>query len=470
MKIIKLLLCILIIINTCKTSHDGEQESRIISSSLLENVQTISNLLKYDGNVKVAKMNAAVYNTVIDKLSVYSYPALFMLKKNEKHQYKGVNHIKSIIHWIYEYLGESVYSIENKNKLHTFLQLDEYNNSILFFINRNEKDTRLLKELVHIYTLIGNTFCFSITDPSIISYFENQVMQEKYHFNLEDLKGKDMYGVLFKNDDVDQYFYLIDDSVGNLYNPQYSVQEKQQELTKWLQEKTEPLVIKFCEDYFPLFFSNDTVTFFILHNDINDLNKSDIIKCAKKYPNITFSVSGNKDVNERRLLNELLIERVQKPVMRITEFKNHITVPYKYKPISDDIDINEQSMDQFIQGYLNEKKHFYRKSERALPDEFNHGYIKIIVAATYNEYVFDSTKHVVVLYYAPWCGHCYKFEPVYREIGKRLKIYRKQFKDYKNDVVISKIDAVNNEIYDVPIEGYPTIYLYTKENKKAPIK
>ncbi|ANQ10174.1 Protein disulfide isomerase [Plasmodium coatneyi] len=500
MKIIKLLLvCMLILINACRTSNDEEKQSKIISidmtdleqiqndeniftflivythwcersSSLLENVQTISNLLKYDSNVKVAKMNVAVNSTVIDRLSVYSYPALFMLKKNETHKYRGVNSIKGIILWIYEYLDDSVYSIENKNKLDTFLQLDEYNNSILFFIDRKEKDTHLVKELVNICTLIGNTFCFAVTNPSIISYFENQIMREKYHVNMQDLQNKDMYGILFRNDDFGENFYLIDDSVSILYNPDYPVEEKKLELTKWIQKKLEPLVIKFSEYYFPLFFANDTVSFFILYDDINDLNKADIIKCAKKYPNITFSVSGNKDVYEKRLLNELLIEQVKKPVMRITEFKNHIAVPYKYRPISDDIEINEQTIDQFIQDYLNEKKYFYRKSERALPDEFNHGYIKIIVADTYDEYVFDRTKHVVVLYYAPWCGHCYKFEPVYREIGKRLKIYGNKFKDYNNDVVISKIDAVNNEIYDVPIEGYPTIYLYPKENKKAPIK
>ncbi|CAA9989410.1 protein disulfide-isomerase, putative [Plasmodium knowlesi strain H] len=499
MKIIKLLLSILIIINACRTTNDEEKQNKILSidmndleeilnddkiftflivythwcqrsSLLLENVQTISNLLKYDSNVKIAKMNVAMNSTVIEKLSVYSVPSLFMLKKNETHRYIGVNNIRGIMSWIYQYLDYSVYSIENKNKLDIFLQLDQYNNSILFFINRKENETHLLKELVNICTLIGDTFCFAVTNPNIISYFENEVMREKYHFNLENLKNKDMYGILFKNDDFGEYFYLIDNNVNLLYNPGYSVQEKKLELTKWIQEKMEPLVIKFCEYYFPIFFANDTVTLFILYNDISDLKKSDIIKCAKKYPHITFSVSGNKDAYEKRLLSELLIEEVTKPVMRITEFKNHITVPYKYRPMSDDIEINEQSIDEFIQDYANEKKYFYRKSEKALPDEFNHGYVKIIVADTYDEYVFDNTKHVVVLYYAPWCGHCYKFEPVYREIGKRLKLYAKKFKDYNNDVVISKIDAVNNEIYDILIEGYPTIYLYTKENKKAPIQ
>lgn len=77
--------------------------------------------------------------------------------------------------------------------------------------------------------------------------------------------------------------------------------------------------------------------------------------------------------------------------------------------------------------------------------------MKIIVADNYDEHIFNNDKNVVVLYYAPWCGHCHKFDPIYRRIGKRLKLYINQNEDYKNDVIISKIDAANNEIYNVPI-------------------
>ncbi|SBT80217.1 Thioredoxin, putative, partial [Plasmodium malariae] len=107
--------------------------------------------------------------------------------------------------------------------------------------------------------------------------------------------------------------------------------------------------------------------------------------------------------------------------------------------------------EDFINGYMAGKKYFYRKSERPLPEEFNNGYVKIIVADTYDEYIFNNDKNVVVLYYAPWCGHCYKFEPVYREVGRRLKLYAVKFKDFNNDIIIGKIDAVNNEIYNIPI-------------------
>ncbi|SBT78218.1 protein disulfide-isomerase, putative [Plasmodium ovale] len=440
------------------------------SNLLLENLGKISDLLKYDSNVQIAKINAAMNSDIIDRLNVYSYPSLFMIKKDEIHKYNGVNSIKGILSWIYEHLDESVYEINSKEKLNMFLGLDEYNNSILFFISKKEKDVKAIKELIEICTLTESTFCFYLKEQPIVNYFENTILSEKYHFNVKELENKDIYGILFKNDDFDQYFYLIDEHLNMLYDPDFDREIKIDQLTKWIQKKVEPLVIKFSEYYFSLLFSSDTVTLFILYNDINELNKTDIIKCAKKYKNINFSLSGNTEIYEKRLLSELLIDNLKNPVMRITEFKNHINIPYKYKPQNDDMEINEKNIDDFIRGYTAEKKYFYRKSERSLPDEFNNGYVKIIVADTYDEYIYNNDKNVVVLYYAPWCGHCYKFEPVYREIGRRLKLYASKFKDYDNNIVISKIDAVNNEIYNIPIEGYPTIYLYTKANKEAPIK
>uniref|UniRef100_A0A8C9LHP1 Thioredoxin domain-containing protein n=1 Tax=Piliocolobus tephrosceles TaxID=591936 RepID=A0A8C9LHP1_9PRIM len=75
----------------------------------------------------------------------------------------------------------------------------------------------------------------------------------------------------------------------------------------------------------------------------------------------------------------------------------------------------------------------------------------VIFADTYEEYIFNNEKDVLVLYYALWCGHCYKFEPIYREIGKRFKLYASKFKNFNNDIIIGKIDATNNDIYDIYI-------------------
>ncbi|KAG0198980.1 protein disulfide-isomerase precursor [Mortierella sp. GBA30] len=89
------------------------------------------------------------------------------------------------------------------------------------------------------------------------------------------------------------------------------------------------------------------------------------------------------------------------------------------------------------------------KSE-AIP-ESNDGPVKIVVAHTYDEIVGDTTKDVLIEYYAPWCGFCKMLAPIYDEVGA---LYQ------GSNIVIAKIDATANDLptsLPFTIPGYPTI-------------
>lgn len=442
------------------------------SNLLLSDLEKIKVLLKYDDQVKIAKVNASVNGEILEKLNVYGYPSLFMIHKEKIDRYINSRTVRNIVLWIYSILQDSsVYEMKTVEKLEIYIEYEENNNSIVFFVNKENEDETLLKSLNSMCLEVNASFCFYIKEKHVIDYLEKQIMPQKNFSMSPYQQNKKLYTVVYKNNKFENYFQMQEEELDIIYDLSLPHEIRLDTLKTFILENAESLVLQFSELYYHVLFVPDVVTLFIIYNDKSDLSKNDIINAAKKYKNkIIVCISGSQKVSEKRLLSELLIEEVNKPIMRIIEFKDQVDIPLKYKPINDDVQIDEQSIDEFIEGYMNGRKYFYRKSEHPLPEEFNNGYVKIIVADTYDDYIFKNDKNILVLYYAPWCGHCRKFEPIYRELGKRLSIYSTKFKDYKNDIIISKIDAANNEIYNITISGYPSLYLYEKSNKKEPIQ
>lgn len=95
--------------------------------------------------------------------------------------------------------------------------------------------------------------------------------------------------------------------------------------------------------------------------------------------------------------------------------------------------------------------------------ESNDGPVKVLVAHTFKDIVQDSSKDVLVEFYAPWCGHCKKLAPVFDELGSLYSSVP--------SVIVAKIDATAN---DVPpklnIRGFPTIILFPADKKDTPVE
>ncbi|GJM85248.1 hypothetical protein PR202_ga01683 [Eleusine coracana subsp. coracana] len=86
--------------------------------------------------------------------------------------------------------------------------------------------------------------------------------------------------------------------------------------------------------------------------------------------------------------------------------------------------------------------------------EINDQPVKVVVANSLNDVVFNSGKNVLLEFYAPWCGHCQKLASILDEVAVSLQ--------NDEDVIIAKMDATTNDIpSDFKVEGYPTIYFYS---------
>lgn len=112
-----------------------------------------------------------------------------------------------------------------------------------------------------------------------------------------------------------------------------------------------------------------------------------------------------------------------------------------------------QGVVQFVDDYEGKRLKPWLRSEPApsAEDQFDGG-VGIVVGSTFVEVAQDPSVDVLIDFYAPWCGHCRKFEPHYKELARKLK--------HVSSLRIMKVDATRNELEGMSIMGFPTIVLF----------
>ncbi|XP_077426553.1 protein disulfide-isomerase A2 [Vanacampus margaritifer] len=76
----------------------------------------------------------------------------------------------------------------------------------------------------------------------------------------------------------------------------------------------------------------------------------------------------------------------------------------------------------------------------------------------------NQTKFLLVEFYAPWCGHCQRLEPVFAEAAEKLK------KD-QPAVGLAKVDATAEKelAEEFGVSGFPVLKLFLHGDRKKPV-
>ena len=161
---------------------------------------------------------------------------------------------------------------------------------------------------------------------------------------------------------------------------------------------------------------------------------------------------------QARLADYLGVENSNLPALRILDPTNQDMKKYIYYGNLKDVTV--ENIKSFIADFKANKLSPHYKSERAPKD--NSKPMKVVVGTTHKEMVVDSESDVFIKYYAPWCGHCQQMAPMWEELANELKDVQ--------GLVLADMDTTSNEVEGLELEGFPTLKLYLKGKKTAPLE
>ncbi|KAK7271915.1 hypothetical protein RJT34_28188 [Clitoria ternatea] len=163
------------------------------------------------------------------------------------------------------------------------------------------------------------------------------------------------------------------------------------------------------------------------------------------------------DINDENLAKPFLtlygLEESKNTV--VAAFDNGMSSKYllESEPTRSNI---EEFCNKLVQGSLSP----YFKSQ-PIPDN-TEASVHVIVGKTFDDEILSSKKDVVLEVFTPWCINC---EATSKQVEKLAKHYKGS-----TNLIFARIDASANEHPKLQVDDYPTLLLYTANDKMDPIK
>lgn len=226
------------------------------------------------------------------------------------------------------------------------------------------------------------------------------------------------------------------------------------EFKKFVEEESFPLFGPINGDNFRKYIERDAalVWFCGVEKDFDDF-KAAIREAAKESRNTYYFVWLDTDTFKGHAEGALGVTEF--PGLVAQTKKGRYLLPDPSKSLKDSTKVA-----QFLRDVTDGKIERSLKSDPV--PETNDEVVKVVVGKTFESMVI-SDKDVFLEVYAPWCGYCKSFEPIYKEFAEKIK-------DNEN-VVVAKMDGTSNES---PLDAFdwnsfPSIF-FVKAGEKTPMK
>ncbi|CAD7958409.1 unnamed protein product [Amoebophrya sp. A120] len=222
-----------------------------------------------------------------------------------------------------------------------------------------------------------------------------------------------------------------------------------------------------------------------LHAEIrekNQLIEDSLHSLATKYKqDFVVTFAGAEQPMDMRLMDYISVDYEDLPCIRIIKDPTDGMVKYKLpmppeateeelaaesEDMSNDLNylrnakaITPEKIEQFAEDFLNGAAKPHLKSQHAPKNNpKDQGAIFTLTGEHFLDTILNHNQYVLVKYYAPWCGHCKKLEPIYKDLAAKYNVPG-------SGVLIAKFDATINDLpleVEEVIQGYPTLKLYRK--------
>eukprot|EP01092_Planopodium_desertum_P005805 TRINITY_DN24018_c0_g1_i1.p2 TRINITY_DN24018_c0_g1~~TRINITY_DN24018_c0_g1_i1.p2 ORF type:complete len:476 (-),score=180.95 TRINITY_DN24018_c0_g1_i1:36-1463(-) len=372
------------------------------------------------GEVPVAKVDCDANGELCGNNGIQGYPTLRFFKNGESLEYNGGRTPESIIAYIRKKSGPTTVVLGSAEEIKTF----------------------------------------SAKTPTVVGYFSSKEGNHASFLSAAD--QFDEYTFAEVNDaSVISASGIADGSVvfyrGALGEDKTFDFSSDDELDAWIRTYSLPLVGEVTPENYAKYAQNQVPLLLAFVDLANEEQKKSVIdaytaNAAANFGKFTFGyIDGPKFVAQAQRMGATSSNL---PIIIQLDFTTGKNIVYdESKPVT------VEGIKAFTDGILSGEIKYLPKSE-PIP-ETNDGPVTIIVGKNFDQIVLDTTKDVLVEYYAPWCGHCKTLAPIYEEVGAAFAKV--------DSVVIAKVDATSNDITREEIQGFPTIKFYPANSKDTSI-
>ncbi|KAJ7418709.1 Protein disulfide-isomerase A4 [Willisornis vidua] len=380
--------------------------------------------------IPLAKVDATAETELAKRFDVTGYPTLKIFRKGKPYDYSGPREKYGIVDYMIEQAGPPSKQIQASKQVQEFLKDGDDVIIIGVFSGENDKAYQLYQEAAN---SLREDYKFHHT-------FSNEIAKL-----LKASPGK--------------LVVMQPEKFQSKHEPKMHVLNLKMFVTTCLSTATVLLWSRKLyaisrdgfEEYVVVYYSVD---FGFDYRVATQYWRGKVLEVAKDFPEYVFAVSDEEDYSSE--IKDLgLLESGEDVNVAILDEGGK---KYAMEPEEFDSDV----LREFVLAFKKGKLKPIVKSQ-PVPKN-NKGPVKVVVGKTFDTIVMDPKNDVLIEFYAPWCGHCKKLEPVYTELGKK-------YKNEKN-LIIAKMDATANDVTNdhYKVEGFPTIYFAPRDKKNNPIK